>query len=386
MDAARAEGRLRFGGRARRAQSRLSQHRHVQRRVAAALQRRWSAASRSPPSRSPSRAKNSAYFEATEAQTPDMALFFLKTTGPHHLKDAPGGDTISDQGRGAADARQGCVRGELRALPFEQTARSRARPRSRRLRRQGLSRLLEQILGSGPRPTSSRSKMREIVTAPTISSTTTICRPNSACRSRCCRPTRAVRWRPTRSAATSGTTSRRSLIRICRRSARSPGTIPSPASRSDYTMPAGGRGYTRPPSLISLWSTAPFLLNNTVGKFDPSPSVDARMRVVQRFDREDAVAGTPRSRRGARDQDPRHDRPHRPPRVISRSPPAICRTPSRSAGHRRAPVSVGVRRRRDPHRSDSGRRRRSPCSPTSICSLRIPIRAARPRTKPRPAS
>ena len=28
-------------------------------------------------------------------------------------------------------------------------------------------------------------------------------------------------------------------------------------------MPAGGRGYTRPPSLISLWSTAPFLLNNT---------------------------------------------------------------------------------------------------------------------------
>ena len=36
-------------------------------------------------------------------------------------------------------------------------------------------------------------------------------------------------------------------------------------------MPAGGRGYTRPPSLISLWSTAPFLLNNTVGTFDPSP-------------------------------------------------------------------------------------------------------------------
>ena len=27
-----------------------------------------------------------------------------------------------------------------------------------------------------------------------------------------------------------------------------------------YVMPAGGRGYTRPPSLVSLWSTAPFLL------------------------------------------------------------------------------------------------------------------------------
>ncbi|MGZ5986706.1 MAG: hypothetical protein ACXWK7_17405, partial [Caulobacteraceae bacterium] len=34
-----------------------------------------------------------------------------------------------------------------------------------------------------------------------------------------------------------------------------------------YLMPAGGRGYTRPPSLISLWSSAPYLLNNTVGPF-----------------------------------------------------------------------------------------------------------------------
>jgi hypothetical protein len=48
-----------------------------------------------------------------------------------------------------------------------------------------------------------------------------------------------------------------------------------------YQMPAGGRGYTRPPSLISLWSTAPYLLNNTVGEFDPSPSVAARMRSFQ---------------------------------------------------------------------------------------------------------
>jgi hypothetical protein len=46
---------------------------------------------------------------------------------------------------------------------------------------------------------------------------------------------------------------------------------------SDYEMPAGGRGYTRPPSLASLWSTAPFLLNNTVGTFNPSPSVAGRM-------------------------------------------------------------------------------------------------------------
>jgi len=44
-----------------------------------------------------------------------------------------------------------------------------------------------------------------------------------------------------------------------------------------YEMPAGGRGYTRPASLISLWSTAPFLLNNSVGPLNMDPSVDGRL-------------------------------------------------------------------------------------------------------------
>ena len=61
-------------------------------------------------------------------------------------------------------------------------------------------------------------------------------------------------------------------------------------------MPAGGRGYTRPPSLISLWSTAPFLLNNTVGEdaFEQDPSVDAPHARVPGVDRADAVAGETR--------------------------------------------------------------------------------------------
>jgi hypothetical protein len=48
-----------------------------------------------------------------------------------------------------------------------------------------------------------------------------------------------------------------------------------------YAMPAGGRGYTRPPSLVSLWSTAPFLLNNSVGEFNPDPSVQGRLKSFQ---------------------------------------------------------------------------------------------------------
>ena len=45
-----------------------------------------------------------------------------------------------------------------------------------------------------------------------------------------------------------------------------------------YSMLDGGRGYIRPPSLASLWSTAPFLLNNTLGKFYPSGTVEDRMK------------------------------------------------------------------------------------------------------------
>jgi len=46
---------------------------------------------------------------------------------------------------------------------------------------------------------------------------------------------------------------------------------------SPYVLPAGGRGYIRPASLVSLWSTAPFLQNNTVGPFKYKPSVESRM-------------------------------------------------------------------------------------------------------------
>jgi hypothetical protein len=45
-----------------------------------------------------------------------------------------------------------------------------------------------------------------------------------------------------------------------------------------FTPPAGGRGYYRPPSLVSLWASAPFLHNNSVGEFTGDPSVAGRMR------------------------------------------------------------------------------------------------------------
>ena len=53
---------------------------------------------------------------------------------------------------------------------------------------------------------------------------------------------------------------------------------PVDGTPSQYEMPGGGRGYVRPASLTSLWSSAPFLQNNSVGKFNGDPSVEGRLK------------------------------------------------------------------------------------------------------------
>ena len=45
--------------------------------------------------------------------------------------------------------------------------------------------------------------------------------------------------------------------------------------------PAGGRGYYRTPSLVSLWATAPYLHNNALGKYTGQVSVAARLDEFQ---------------------------------------------------------------------------------------------------------
>ena len=52
---------------------------------------------------------------------------------------------------------------------------------------------------------------------------------------------------------------------------------PYTAQTEKYTIPGGGPGYYRTPSLISLWSSAPFLHNNALGKYTGDPSVKGRL-------------------------------------------------------------------------------------------------------------
>jgi hypothetical protein len=220
--------------------------------------------------------KNSAYFKATEAQTPATALFFLKTTDPHKLKDAPGGDRYltKDQAtvsRGKTVFAENCARCHSSKLP-------------------------EQAQGLDPsgcagkdyhgcwerywqwtKTEDFKAKMRKIVLADDFLKDNYLSAefrvPVTLLHTNACSPL-----------ATNGIGGNiwDNFTSQSYKELPSVGEItwfhPVTGEVKHYTMPAGGRGYTRPPSLISLWSTAPFLLNNTVGKFESSPSVEARMR------------------------------------------------------------------------------------------------------------
>ncbi|MBK8097255.1 MAG: hypothetical protein IPK26_09110 [Planctomycetes bacterium] len=48
-------------------------------------------------------------------------------------------------------------------------------------------------------------------------------------------------------------------------------------AQEPFTLPAGGPGYYRTPSLVALWSSAPFLHNNALGLYNGDPSVAGRM-------------------------------------------------------------------------------------------------------------
>jgi hypothetical protein len=48
-----------------------------------------------------------------------------------------------------------------------------------------------------------------------------------------------------------------------------------------YYPPGGGPGYYRPASLVSLWATAPYLHNNTLGLYNQDPSVKGRLAAFE---------------------------------------------------------------------------------------------------------
>jgi hypothetical protein len=228
--------------------------------------------------------KNSAYWEATEAQTANMALFFLKTTAPHKLKDAPGGQKYlgdeKDQTykekleRGKIVFAENCARCHSSKLP----APAEGLDPGGCAGKDYLT--CWEKYWAWTKTQDFKSKMTEIVKAPDFLDNNYLSAehrvPVTLLQTNACSPlaTNAIRgniWD--------------NFSSETYKELPSVGTItvyhPVTGEARQFQMPGGGRGYTRPASLVSLWSTAPFLLNNSVGKFNPSPSVEARMDSFQ---------------------------------------------------------------------------------------------------------
>lgn len=222
---------------------------------------------------------NSAYWRATQLTTPNMALFFLKSTAPHLLKNAPGGAKYLNASAAQLD--------HGKTVFAERCARCHS------------SKIPEPAEGLDPNGCSGpsymncwnrywawtktegfRSRMRTIVHAPDFLTDNYLSTdqrvPVTLLKTNACSPlaTNAIAgniW------DNFSSQTYKDLVSV--------GSItiyhPYTGEASTFSMPAGGRGYTRPPSLLSLWSTAPYLLNNSVGRFEASPSVDARMASFQ---------------------------------------------------------------------------------------------------------
>jgi hypothetical protein len=223
--------------------------------------------------------RNSVYWQATEAQSIHMATFFLHTTAPHHLKDAPGGAARLDAD--AATLRRGkdvfadyCARCHSSKLP-------------------PLPAGLDFNACNGPdylscwdrywawtKTDDFKQPMRALALADDFLDgnylSTDLRVPVTLVGTNACSPiaTNAIAgniW------DNFSSQSYKSLPSVGTITVRHPIT----GAASEFTLPGGGRGFIRPPSLISAWSTAPFFQNNALGRFNPSPSVEARLASFQ---------------------------------------------------------------------------------------------------------
>jgi len=218
---------------------------------------------------------NSAYWRATEKGTPNTALFFLKAAQPDRLADAPGGATYLTAdpavvARGRDVFAVTCARCHSSKQPKPPASLRDSAGKDHISRFHAWWRWTQ--------TPAFKQQMRAMAARPDFAQnnyfSTDARIPVTLLRTNLCSPlaTNALAgniW------DNFSSTTYKQLPSVGKVTFQDPfkGNV------REYQMPAGGRGYTRVPSLISLWSTAPFLLNNAVGPFNGDPSVAGRVKV-----------------------------------------------------------------------------------------------------------
>ena len=224
--------------------------------------------------------KRSVYWQATEQQTINMARFFLARTQPHYLKDAPDGTgyLTTDQAiltRGKIAFAERCARCHSSDIP--------PLPNGLDLQNANGPHYLDawNTYWAWTKTEDFKAKMRaKVLGADFLKDnylSTELRVPITVLGINACSPlgTNAIRdniW------DNFSSESYKQLPSVGTIKARNPVT----GVEFDYPLPAGGRGYIRPASLVSLWSTSPYLQNNTVGPFYSDPSVKTRMHGFQK--------------------------------------------------------------------------------------------------------
>ena len=226
--------------------------------------------------------KNSVYWQATEGQTYDMAAFLIKASKPHHLSDVAAADLPA---------------GSVWPAPTASIEVGK-RVFAERCERCHSSKLPDPPAGADPGNCSGnylecwnrywqwtqtedfRGKARDIAARPDFLDdnylSTDLRVPETLLQTNVCSSlaTNAIAgniW------DNFSSETYKNLPPVGNVNYYQPFT----GEKRTYQMPGGGRGYIRPASLVSVWSTAPYLLNNSVGPFDPSPSVGSRLKTFQ---------------------------------------------------------------------------------------------------------
>ncbi len=211
--------------------------------------------------------RNLPYFRATLDRLPDVAAFFFKAATPHPLARAPGGERFLQDGsetlaRGQQVFAENCAACHSSKQPDTTIARDTPE------------------WDAWSRTDDFKSRMTALVRDPDflrdnfLSTDRRI--PVSRVGTNACAPlaSNALRGRiwDNFSSETYKTLPAAGTVSV---------TDPLTGAETPYAMPGGGRGYQRVPSLVSIWASAPYLHNNSVGKFINDPSVGERMAAFQ---------------------------------------------------------------------------------------------------------
>ena len=200
--------------------------------------------------------ENSVYWQATEDRAQNLAKFFIKAAGGHHLEDAPGGAAYLTQDQAVLN------RGKIVFAETCASCHSSKQPPANLAKGspEYLDWMRQEVVKADFRAGNYLStEERYAITIPGLG--TNACSPLA---------TNAIKdnvW-DNFSSETYKTLPAVGKIQV---------QNPIDGTPRTYDMPGGGRGYQRAPSLVSMWSSAPYLHNNNLGKFTGDPSVAGRI-------------------------------------------------------------------------------------------------------------